>query len=81
MLNGQYLSVRNVTLRYSVPARYTQRVKISRMSLFASVENPYIYSHFPKGMMPGLAVQGGTVGGGLGYPFMKKASVGVNMSF
>lgn len=46
-----------------------------------SVENPYTKTHMPAGMYPDLAVQGGTAGGGLGYPFMRKTSVGLNISF
>jgi TonB-linked SusC/RagA family outer membrane protein len=79
--NGQYLRVRNVTLRYSLPKGVLQQVRVSKLSVFASCENLLTLSHMPSGMDPDVAVQGGTVGGGLGYPFMRKMSVGLNMSF
>jgi TonB-linked SusC/RagA family outer membrane protein len=81
LMNGAFTRIKNVTLRYNVPGGYTQRLHISRLQVFGSVENLYTFSHFPKGMDPELAVQGSTVGGGLGYPFMRKMSMGLNMTF
>jgi hypothetical protein len=81
LLNGAFTRVRNITLRYSVPRAMTQRMHVSKFQVFATAENPFTFSHMPAGIDPDLKVQGSTVGGGLGYPFMKKWSAGVNMSF
>ena len=81
LLNGAYTRIKNVTLRYSVPQSVVKKAHLSRFQVFASVENLYTFTHISKGMDPDVSVQGGTAGGGLGYPFMRKMSFGINMSF
>ena len=81
LLNGAYTRIKNVTLRYTIPAAVLKKAHISRLQLFTSVENVFTFSHMPEGMEPDVAAQGNTVGGGLGYPFMRKMSFGLNLSF
>jgi TonB-linked SusC/RagA family outer membrane protein len=81
LTNGAYTRIKNVTLRYTFPSSLFKKAYLSNLQVFGSVENLYTFTHLPKGMDPDVAVQGGTVGGGLGYPFMRKMSVGVNLSF
>lgn len=78
-----FLRLRNVTLRYTVPSTslVLQKCRISKFQVFASMENVITFSHLPKGVDPELTVQGTGVGGGVGYPFMRKTSVGINVSF
>jgi TonB-linked SusC/RagA family outer membrane protein len=78
-----YLRLRNVTLRYSVPSTslVLQKLHVNKFQVFASMENVITFSHLPKGIDPDLSVQGTGVGGGIGYPFMRKTSVGINVSF
>jgi TonB-linked SusC/RagA family outer membrane protein len=83
LFNKAYLRLRNITLRYTVPSSTAilQKIHVSKFSVFATMENVATFSHMPKGMDPDISVQGGTAGGGLGYPFMRKTSVGLNVSF
>lgn len=81
LYNGAYLRIQNLTLGYHLPTSWLQQIKVSKLQLFVSVENPYTFTHMPKGMYPDLAVQGSTAGGGLGYPFMRKTSFGINMTY
>ncbi len=81
LLNGAYTRVRNMTLKYNLPDNMLKKMMIKRMSIAGSVENPFTFDHMPKGIFPDVATVGGTAGGGMGYPFMKKWSVGVNLTF
>lgn len=77
LLNGSYLRVRNLTLRYNIPERLLTRIKVKKLSVNYSVENPIIFHHFPKGMYPDI----NDLGAGLGYPLMLKQSIGVSLNF
>jgi len=81
LLNGAYTRIKNVTLRYSLPYSIIKKAHLSKFQLFGSVENLFTFTHIPKGMDPDVDVVGATAGGGLGYPFMRKISVGLNMTF
>ncbi|AHF16694.1 collagen-binding protein [Niabella soli DSM 19437] len=81
LYNGAYMRIQNLSLSYSIPQPVITKAHINKLQVFVSVENPYTFTHMPKGMYPDIAVQGSTAGGGLGYPFMRKTSFGVNVSF
>jgi TonB-linked SusC/RagA family outer membrane protein len=81
LLNGAFTRIQNLTLNYSFPTALISKINVTRLSVFVSVENPYTYTHMPAGMYSDVAVQGSTVGGGLGYPYMRRTSFGVNLSF
>jgi TonB-linked SusC/RagA family outer membrane protein len=77
LLNGAYVRVRNLTLKYNLPDEWMHRINMKRLSIAASMENPFIFHHFPQGMYPDIS----DLGGGLGYPLMRKTSIGVNLTF
>ena len=77
IVNGAYLRVRNMTLRYSVPASLLRNKIVNRLSIAYSIENPFIFDHLPKGIYPDLA----NLGQGLNYPLLMKQSIGLNVSF
>jgi TonB-linked SusC/RagA family outer membrane protein len=79
--NGAYLRISNLTLRYSLPENIIQKASFKKLQIFCSVENPFMFDHLPKGVFPDIAIQGGANGGGQGYPFLRKTSVGLNLSF
>ena len=81
LLNGAFTRVKNITLRYSLPKALLQKVSVSKFSVFCSVENPFTFTHFPPGIYPDVSTQGSGAGGGAGYPYMIKTSLGVNISF
>ncbi|MGF7230971.1 TonB-dependent receptor [Arachidicoccus sp.] len=81
LLNGAFLRIQNLTLRYSLPNKLIRKTRITKAQVFVSVENPYTFTHMPKGMYPDVSTQGATAGGGLGYPYMHKTSFGINLSF
>lgn len=75
--NAAYLRVRNVTLGYKVPEDVLRNVFIDNVRVFFSGENLFNFHHMPKGMDAEAAAQSR----GQIYPFLRKYSVGVNISF
>jgi len=57
-----------------------RKVHVSRLQVFYSIENPFMFDHLPKGLDPETAVSPQD-GYGLSYPYLRKSSVGVNVSF
>jgi len=81
LLNGAYLRVKNLTLRYNFPEKVLKASHLTKLQLFFTMEDPFIFDHMPKGVYPDVVRSGSGSGGGQGYPFMKKNSVGLNLSF
>jgi TonB-linked SusC/RagA family outer membrane protein len=79
--NGAYLRVKNLSLSYTLPASIIKKAHFDRLQVFYSIENPFEFDHLAKGIYPDVANQGGGSGSGLGYPFMRKSSVGINLTF
>ncbi|MCU7548826.1 TonB-dependent receptor [Chitinophagaceae bacterium LB-8] len=77
VLNGAYVRVRNLSLRYNIPNQILERVKLKRLSISYSIENPIVFHHLPNGMYPDV----NDLGGGLAYPLLRKSSVGINLNF
>lgn len=79
LLNGAYLRVNNLSLAYTLPKELVQKIHVNSFRVFCSVENPFLFDHLPKGLDPSLSDQSG--GFGLQYPFLRKTSFGVNLTF
>lgn len=79
--NGAYLRVSNLTLDYAIPASVIRMARINSFHVFCSVEDPFLFDHLPKGLEPGLTDQTGGLGLGLQYPYLRRTSFGVNLTF
>lgn len=75
--NGAFLRVNNLTLDYAFPRSVLEMAHIKALHLFCSVEDPFLFDHLPKGVEPGLLNQGD----GLQYPYLRRTSFGVNLTF
>jgi hypothetical protein len=75
--NGAYLRVKNITLGYTVPTKLLEKISVVRVRIFASGENLFTFDHMP----PGLSAELADVSRGGSYPFLKKYSLGMNVSF
>ncbi|WP_026968437.1 SusC/RagA family TonB-linked outer membrane protein [Algoriphagus terrigena] len=75
LLSGAYLRVKNVTLGYTFPEALTNRIKVTRIRVFASGENLFEFSSIKKFVDP-EAINDGY---GWAYPFQRKYSFGVNI--
>lgn len=79
--NTAFLRVKNLSIRYTLPARLLKQAKLNDLSVFFSVEDPWIMDHMPYGVYPDIVRSGSGSGGGQGYPFMRKTSFGLNITF
>ncbi|WP_286752018.1 MULTISPECIES: SusC/RagA family TonB-linked outer membrane protein [Sphingobacterium] len=75
--DGSYLTIKNITLGYSVPAHLLKNIFVKNIRMFFSGENLYTFHHMPKGMDTEATSQSR----GLIYPFLRKYSFGVNVNF
>lgn len=73
--NASYLRVKNVQLGYSMPASILNKVKINRLRLYVSVENPLTWSKYREGWDPEINT------GGPYYPILSTYTFGVNIKF
>ncbi|WP_316793962.1 TonB-dependent receptor [Pedobacter frigoris] len=78
LLNGAYLRVKNIALGYTLPAKLTKRINISRLRVFVSGENLYEFSTIKKYIDPEAVNQGSSA---WAYPFQRKYAVGLNLDF
>ena len=55
--NSSYLRIKNVQLGYTLPAAWSQKVKMQHLRVFASGDNLYTFTKFFKGLDPERAAQ------------------------
>ncbi len=80
--DASFLRLQNVQLGYTIPERITSKAKISRLRLFASVQNAFTLTNY-TGYDP-AASNGAPIGGGIDYGFYPAArtySFGLNLNF
>lgn len=70
--NKGYLKIRNVTLGYTLPSAWTEKVALSRVRFYGSLENFFTFTKW-KGYDPEIS--------GVTYPTMRQAVIGVNVAF
>lgn len=78
LLNGAFIRLKNISLSYSVPQNILSKVGLSQMRIHVAGENLWSKHHFPEGLTPDMVYDGTQ---GWNYPFMKKYSFGIDVSF
>ncbi|WP_229206211.1 SusC/RagA family TonB-linked outer membrane protein [Dyadobacter fermentans] len=73
--NAAYLRVKNVQLGYSLPASALNKLRIDRLRLYVSIENPLTFSGFREGWDPEINTSGPY------YPILSTYTFGVNIKF
>ncbi|WP_443938242.1 SusC/RagA family TonB-linked outer membrane protein [Pedobacter sp. MW01-1-1] len=76
-MNAAFLQISNVSLAYTFSEILIKKIALSNLRVFCSVENPYTFSHYPKGLDPSIS----NISNGLGYPYLRKISFGLNLTF
>jgi hypothetical protein len=71
--SGDYLRVRNVSLAYTLPARFTRGFLDSRIKIFANGSNLFTYSEYN--------LVDPEVGNFQSYPILRTISGGINLKF
>ena len=70
--NKAFLKVRNIQLGYTLPKAWMDKIQIERIRIYGSLENFFTFTSY-KGLDPEVS--------GLGYPTMKQATIGLNVTF
>ncbi len=71
LVSQNYLRVKNLQLGYTLPKKWMDVVNIEKLRVYVSLENYFTITNYP-GIDPES---------GWGYPAMKQASLGVNLTF
>lgn len=75
-MDGGFVKLRNVTLGYSLPASVTERMKMAKMRVFITAQNPFVWSKY-KLFDPERA---GNIGSG-DMPSNRMLLGGININF
>ena len=71
--NASYLRIKNVTLGYTFPAKWINKLSINQFRIYGSVENLHTFTSLPKGYDPESM--------SWSYPFYRTWSVGATITF
>ena len=71
--SAAYLRCKNIQLGYTVPRDITRKFSVSRLKVYASIDNLFTITSFP-GLDP-------EIGANVGYPSLRQHSVGIDISF
>jgi len=82
--SGSYLRIQNVTLGYNLPSRWASYLKMSRLRVYATGQNLYVFTPY-KGLDPEVGAANQDVfltGVDQGrYPSPRTISFGINADF
>lgn len=71
--DGSFVRVKNISLGYTLPARIGKKAFLEKCRIYASVQNPFLFTKFP-----GTDPEGAT---GFDEPSVVTGLIGVNISF
>lgn len=81
MYDGSYFKIKQIALGYSVPEKLLRKVRISRLRVYASLDNFFCFTNY-VGMDPEAVNATSAMGMDYGdYPNPKTVTIGVNLSF
>ena len=52
LFDGAYFRCKNITLGYVFPKKLIKALTLSKLRIYASVSDPFVFSHFPEGWDP-----------------------------
>lgn len=73
LINGGYLRLKNVSVGYNLPSTLLERVGISGIRLYGTINDVFVKHNFPKGWDPENT--------SLGYPITRTYLLGVSVRF
>ncbi len=77
LIDASYFAIKNITLGFSLPYKYAQKIKAQQIRLYMALDNIATFSHL-DGMDPQYNFTGGT---GYSYTPNKTYSIGLNINF
>ncbi len=85
ILDASYIRLKNIQIGYTLPALFSNKIKISRFKVYVSGENLLTFSNLTDLLDPEIAYSStgftGAFGLGRVYPLSKSLSVGLNLTF
>lgn len=78
MLNGSYLRIKNITIGYTLPARWTKKAHLNRVRIYVSGDNLFEWSGLKKYFDPEAVTNSDSYG--YVYPFNRQYSFGINVT-
>lgn len=85
--DGSFFRLRNITLGYSLPQSVTEKMKVSKLRAYVTVQNAYVFTNY-RGFDPEVSSSHGGANTGLiygydygSYPQPRMFTAGVNLSF
>ena len=76
LTDASYLKLQNITVSYTLPKIWSKRMFLESTKVFFSGENLYTWDHLPEGLETDMLTKGAWE-----YPFMRKYSIGINVTF
>ena len=73
LFNGAYLRMKNITLGYTVPKTFTNKIGISGLRFYAAVNDLFSISNFPNGWDPEMT--------NFAYPITTSFIFGASINF
>ncbi|WP_190810674.1 TonB-dependent receptor [Flagellimonas sp. S3867] len=74
-----YLRIQNLTFGYSFNDNLLERLRLNKLRVFVSANNPFIFDNLQRGLDPDQQNDGAGIR--TRYPIMAQYSVGLNVSF
>ena len=78
LLSAAYVRIKNITVGYTLPKSFTQKMKIEKFRIYFSGENVAEWSEVSDYFDPEAVTDNGW---GYAYPFQRRFSFGVNIDF
>ena len=79
LYDAGYVRLKNITLGYTIPLK--PGIGISRLRVYASCDNVYMWDHYDPGFSPEAATQDNASSDWGSYPQARTFSFGVNLTF
>ena len=77
--DASYIRLKNLTIGYTIPQKYTQRIKIANLRLFFTGENLWTGTKLSTVFDP-EGINGNDHISGIGYPIMKTWACGLTIT-
>ncbi|MEG1586975.1 MAG: SusC/RagA family TonB-linked outer membrane protein, partial [Bacteroidales bacterium] len=75
-VDGSFIKIKNITLGYNLPKSLVEKAKISKLRIYTTIENPFVFAknHLLEDYDPEM-------NGDNDFPLTKQFVVGVNLTF
>ena len=90
LLNMSYMRIKNITLGYTLPVSLSQKIMVSRIRVYAALENFFTFDHLGTLPIDPEEIEGYSMWNtsnynlsrsGVGVPTFKSASIGLQLNF